>query len=138
MARVFAEPLFRALVFTRRTSVFQFGSPSVDDGLEVRCVAQAVGVLVALGDQTEHDHHVITDHGVHGPQVGQVEAAARTRVPPGQQEVGNPSALTRVTFGDVDEAFERLLFLIGWLLRLRARERSKEFEADRRRVLGWR
>jgi hypothetical protein len=40
------------------------------------------------------------------PEVGEIEAAARTGIPPGEQEVGDTGALAGVALGDGDEPVE--------------------------------
>lgn len=62
--------------------------------------------LFRLSEISEDSCHVLGNLSVNSEKVGEIEAAERTGIPPGEQEAGNTSALTRVATGDVQQLFE--------------------------------
>src|SRR5690606_23959589 len=94
--------------------------PSIHDGLELRSVAEAVGIVPAVEQLLEYGEHVRGDRRIDRPQLRQVKAAAFRRVPPGQQEVRHDAALSAVATGDSDQAFQGGLWGVTHCLRPRS------------------
>lgn len=77
--------------------MLKLGPPFADDGRKVGLVAKGIRIdLVASRIGEDRDH--ILDYGVvTAPHGRQIKTPALARVPPGQQEIGAPAALTGVT-----------------------------------------
>jgi len=56
--------------------------------------------MLADRKDSKHSEHVGGDRAIHSPQFGQIESAAFSGIPPGEQEVSNPTALPGIGVRD--------------------------------------
>ncbi|WP_164829065.1 MULTISPECIES: hypothetical protein [Sinorhizobium] len=68
--------------------------------------SRSVDCVLLAREPGEHGGHVLGDLAVDGEQVGDVEAAERLGVPPGEQEVRHPAAVAGIVVGDVQQLLE--------------------------------
>lgn len=76
---------------------FQFGAPRCHHLLEFLFIPKRVWVAVTTGSQREHGNHIGYKIIFQSPCRCDVETAATSRIPLGQQEVRDLPALPRIT-----------------------------------------
>ncbi len=74
----------------------EIGTPGTHDGLELRTVAERVGIAVCAGGKSEHDAHIIGSCFVDRPAGREVVCVTRAGILPGRHEVRPSPALVHI------------------------------------------